>query len=360
MKTFVFFLLFLAIPASSKEIFNQNKLPTCPSPDKSQPEEWIVGSQYGPGRRIANWHNCYGRYETDNRDHRGEASVYEGEFKNGRLHGAGRKKTDSGFVQEGIWENGILIRKAKLDSYNEENQQQQSAAERLRIEEVTRKEQQDAIERARHQLAEERRRLEEEKRRQAENKKDNNSDKQPAIADSRRRLALVIGNAAYKNSPLRNPTNDADLISNALSSSSFIVSRYDNLTYAKMREVVRNFGERLNRGDVGLFYFSGHAVQYRGKNYLLPINEDLKHADEIPSTAMDIDFVLAKMETAKNDLNIVILDACRNNPLSSEARNLDRGLTTVSAAKGTFIAFATSPGNVALDGTGRNSPYTKT
>jgi uncharacterized caspase-like protein len=172
-------------------------------------------------------------------------------------------------------------------------------------------------------------------------------------------LALVIGNAGYKNSPLRNPTNDADLISNALSSSGFIVSRYDNLTYTKMREVVRTFGEKLSRGDVGLFYFSGHAVQYRGKNYLLPINDDLKHPNEIPSTALDIDFVLAKMETAKNDLNIVILDACRNNPLGSEARNLDRGLTTISAAKGTFIAFATSPGNVALDGTGRNSPYTK-
>lgn len=170
---------------------------------------------------------------------------------------------------------------------------------------------------------------------------------------------MVIGNAQYKNSPLRNPINDARDISDALTTSGFIVSRYENLTYSKMREAVRDFGEKLNRGDVGLFYFAGHAVQYRGKNYLLPTNEDLKHSDEIPSSSLDIDFVLAKMESAKNDLNIVILDACRNNPLGAESRSLDRGLTNVSAAKGTFIAFATSPGNVALDGDGKNSPYTK-
>ena len=239
-------------------------------------------------------------------------------------------------------------------------ERQQLAIQSKRLEEEKRKQEQQAateLESQRQQLAEERRRIEEEKRQQQAEK--NIPNKQHAANDSRRRLALVIGNAAYKNSPLRNPINDADLISNALSGSGFIVSRYDNLTYAKMREVVRTFGEKLNRGDVGLFYFSGHAVQYRGKNYLLPVNEDLKHVDEIPSTAMDIDFVLAKMETAKNDLNIVILDACRNNPLGSETRNLDRGLTTISAAKGTFIAFATSPGNVALDGSGSNSPYTK-
>jgi hypothetical protein len=217
------------------------------------------------------------------------------------------------------------------------------------------------LEQERQRLAEERRRFEEEKSRSSvqdtvENIRDNNS---AITKDNRRRLALVIGNAAYKNSPLRNPVNDANLISSVLSSSGFAVSRYENLTYSKMREVVRDFGAKLNRGDVGLFYYSGHAVQYRGKNYLLPINDDLKHSDEIPSSSLDMDFVLAKMESANNDLNIVILDACRNNPLGAEARNIDRGLTNVSAAKGTFIAFATSPGNVAIDGSGTNSPYTK-
>ena len=218
----------------------------------------------------------------------------------------------------------------------------------------------EALERERQRLAEERRRFEQEKA-QAQNADDveqiRNSSTIPQ--DSRRRLALVIGNAAYKNSPLRNPVNDANLISTSLAASGFTITRYENLTYSKMREAVRIFGEKLGRGDVGLFYFSGHAVQYRGKNYLLPVNEDLRHSDEIPSSALDVDFVLAKMESANNDLNIVVLDACRNNPLGADSRNLDRGLTTVNAAKGTFIAFATSPGNVAIDGVGGNSPYTK-
>jgi hypothetical protein len=312
--------------------------------------EYRNDKKHGQGKyTFADGSEYVGELSNDNMNGNGtliwpNGDRYIGAWKDGQMHGEGITLAKDGRKFEGIYENSKFISEAKVNIPNL-NHRITTDADRA------------DMERQRQQLVEERRRIEEEKRQQqAEN---NNPNKQTTITDSRRRLALVIGNAAYRNSPLRNPTNDADIISNALSSSGFIVSRYDNLTYAKMREVVRTFGEKLNRGDVGLFYFSGHAVQYRGKNYLLPINEDLKHADEIPSTAMDIDFVLAKMETAKNDLNIVILDACRNNPLGSEARNLDRGLTTISAAKGTFIAFATSPGNVALDGTGRNSPYTK-
>ena len=385
MRLLPVFLLIFSCVAWSQEFNNPNKLPACPTPDYSKNTDY---------ERFAKWTNCWGRYRVEldatykgdvlegewkngsldgqgiythangNRyqgeykegkshgqgtyyhlaDNQFKGDRYQGEFKDYKKHGQGIFTKANGTRYEGIFEDDKFIREAKVNLPNLSNN---IATNTDRID----------IDRERQQLAEERRRLEEEKRQQqAEN---TNPNKQPAVNDSRRRLALVIGNASYKNSPLRNPTNDADLISNALSSSGFIVSRYDNLTYTKMREVVRTFGEKLNRGDVGLFYFSGHAVQYRGKNYLLPINEDLKYADEIPSTAMDIDFVLAKMETAKNDLNIVILDACRNNPLGSEARNLDRGLTTINAAKGTFIAFATSPGNVALDGAGRNSPYTK-
>ena len=290
---------------------------------------------------------------------------YRGYWLNDSPHGEGiftyadGREPEEGYFKKGVFVEAAKVNFAKDDRGNVNQNRQQLPEERRRAEEDShRQEQQAAIERDRQKIEEERRRLAEEKR-QLEQAKNNNLNKQPAFTDSRRRLALVIGNAAYKNSPLRNPINDADLISNALSGSGFIVSRYDNLTYAKMREVVRAFGEKLNRGDVGLFYFSGHAVQYRGKNYLLPINEDLKHSDEIPSSALDVDFVLAKMETAKNDLNIVILDSCRNNPLGAESRNIDRGLTMINAAKGTFIAFATSPGNVALDGSGSNSPYTK-
>ena len=388
MRLLPIFLLMFSCLAFGQELKNPNKLPLCPKNKNARYHncwgtytdangdkyvgEWKDGKVHGQGTTIyANGHKYVGEFKDGNKHGQGtytnangdkyvgewkddkvhgqgtiyaQGDIHIGEFKDGNMHGQGILTKADGTRLEGIWENNEFIREAKVDLPGLNNN---AANNTDRTD----------IDRERQQLAEERRRLEEEKRQQQAEK--NNPNKQPAVTDSRRRLALVIGNASYKNSPLRNPTNDADLISSALSSSSFIVSRYDNLTYQKMREVVRTFGEKLTREDVGLFYFSGHGVQYRGKNYLLPIDFDFKHADEIPSTSVDIDQVLAKMETAKNDLNIVILDACRNSPLGSEARNLDRGLTTISAAKGTFVAFATSPGNIALDGTGRNSPYTK-
>lgn len=355
MRLLILLIVFVAAPVWSQELNNPNKLKPCPSD------------------RYAHYHNCWGFHEDTARKYEGEwinnrydgigihteykphssfeeknmRNRYIGQFKENLRHGQGIYYSIYGKRLEGIWENDAFVREAKVNLSNINSN-------------ITDNINSTQLDRENLQLAEERQRLEQQKRQQdSQTEKDTPINKPSVINDGRRRVALVIGNAAYKNAPLRNPTNDADLISKTLTASGFLVSQHDNLTYAKMREVVRTFGEKLSKGDVGLFYYSGHAVQYRGKNYLLPINEDLKHADEIPSTAMDIDFVLAKMETAKNDLNIVILDACRNNPLGSEARNLDRGLTTISAAKGTFIAFATSPGNVALDGTGRNSPYTK-
>jgi hypothetical protein len=395
---------------------NPNKLPMCPAEDSQK----LMDT--GNGGRTEKWHNCWARYEykvsihtvyegewqfgrpfgygsviapqrppfagnvqeltwdgkvtgsgkvtfQDGGTYEGDmvlgnrqgfglysssgGSRYRGFWKNDAPNGTGIYAWADGQREEGVFVNGTLKESKKVSLPGENLANLKENIENQPYQSLT-----TGIDRDRQQQALEfRKQAEEEKRQQQA--EINNPNKNSAITDSRRRLALVIGNAAYKNSPLRNPTSDANLISSALSSSGFIVDRYHNLTYAKMREAVRTFGEKLSRGDVGLFYFSGHAVQYRGKNYLLPISEDLKYADEIPSTAMDIDFVLAKMETAKNDLNIVVLDACRNNPWGSEARNLERGLTTINAAKGTFIAFATSPGNVALDGAGSNSPYTK-
>ncbi len=308
--------------------------------------------------------------------------TYQGQFSDNKRTGRGLYTYANGSRKEGIWKNGEfqysekIILAELIPKYLKEknsldiNVLRNKLSSEPRLSDITNSPSQDTklvenrtrddIVREKQQLADERRKLEEERRQQQANNSNISTDKkQSQVNDTRRRLALVIGNAQYKNSPLRNPINDARDISDALTASGFAVSRYENLNYSKMREVVRDFGERLNRGDVGLFYFSGHAVQYRGKNYLLPINEDLKHSDEIPSSSLDVDFVLAKMESAKNDLNIVILDACRNNPIGAESRSLERGLTNISAAKGTFIAFATSPGNVALDGDGKNSPYTK-
>ena len=181
----------------------------------------------------------------------------------------------------------------------------------------------------------------------------------PDIGLVGKRLALIIGNASYNTiSPLENPINDVRLMSNALKSSGFDVIKYENLDLRQMQNAVRDFGSKLGKNDVGLFYFAGHGVQVKGKNYLIPVRENIKKSFEVPSSALDADLVLATMENAKNNLNIMILDACRS-PFPGEARSLNRGLATLDAAKGTLIAYATAPGKEALDGQGNNSPYTK-
>jgi hypothetical protein len=174
-----------------------------------------------------------------------------------------------------------------------------------------------------------------------------------------RRFALVIGNSNYSSvSVLPNATNDSREVAKALQSSGFEVTKLDNADLRQMQDAVRNFGNRLGRNDVGLFYFAGHGVQVKGKNYLIPIRENIKNSFEVPSSSLDADLVLATMENAKNNLNIMILDACRA-PFPGESRSLSRGLATLDAAKGTLIAFASAPGKEALDGQGNNSPYTK-
>jgi len=174
-----------------------------------------------------------------------------------------------------------------------------------------------------------------------------------------KRYALVIGNSDYKSVPkLPNSVNDANEIAKALQATGFNVSKYENIDLRMMQDVIRNFGSKLGRNDVGLFYFAGHGVQVKGKNYLIPVGENIKKSFEVPSSAIDADLVLATMEDAKNNLNIVILDACRS-PFPGEGRSVGRGLATLDAAKGTLIAYATAPGKEALDGQGTNSPYTK-
>jgi hypothetical protein len=181
----------------------------------------------------------------------------------------------------------------------------------------------------------------------------------PPTINQGRRVALVIGNASYSSVPqLINPTNDAREVTRALQATGFEVIRLENADLRQMQDAVRSFGNRLSKNDVGLFYFSGHGVQVKGKNYLIPVRENIKQSFEVPSGAIDADLVLATMENAKNNLNIMILDACRS-PFPGEARSLSRGLATLDAAKGTLIAYATAPGKEALDGQGSNSPYTK-
>ncbi len=173
-----------------------------------------------------------------------------------------------------------------------------------------------------------------------------------------KRVALVIGNNEYKEAPLRNPTHDAEDIANVLRGLGFIVQTKINADQREMDEAVREFVREIQNGDVGLFYFSGHGVQVRGENYLIPVGSPIESETDVRYRAVNAGLILGKMEESRNRTNIFILDACRNNPFKGY-RSLSKGLTMMDAPVGTFIAYATAPGSVAADGTDRNSPYAK-
>jgi hypothetical protein len=179
-------------------------------------------------------------------------------------------------------------------------------------------------------------------------------------AKPERRLALVIGNAAYATSPLRNPTNDARALAGALKSLGFEVTAHENLGQREMRRAILDFGTRLREGGVGLFYFAGHGLQVNGRNYLVPVDAVIASEAEVEVEVEGIDVasVLARMETARNRVNLVILDACRDNPFARSFRSAARGLAAIDAPSGTLIAYATAPGRVARDGEGANGLYT--
>jgi PQQ-dependent catabolism-associated CXXCW motif protein len=173
------------------------------------------------------------------------------------------------------------------------------------------------------------------------------------------RLALVIGNSAYKIDPLRNPANDADDMARALQSLGFQVTLRKDATYRQMVEAINEFGRELKKGGIGLFYFAGHGVQSKGRNYLVPVNANVASEEELEFETVDAYRMLAVMDQAGNRVNIVILDACRNNPYARSFRSAARGLAQMDAAKGSYVAFATAPGSVAADGTGNNGLYTE-
>ncbi len=174
-----------------------------------------------------------------------------------------------------------------------------------------------------------------------------------------RRVALVIGNSAYRTSPLRNPVRDARAMAKVLSETGFSVTLIEDGSQTGMRRAIRSFGDELARGGAGLFFYAGHGMQVQGKNYLIPVNADIEREDEIEDQAVDANLVLSKMDTARNSLNIMILDACRNNPFQRSFRSGQRGLAQMDAPSGTLISFATAPGSVASDGEGENGLFTK-
>lgn len=176
---------------------------------------------------------------------------------------------------------------------------------------------------------------------------------------SEQRLALVIGNAQYKTiSPLRNPINDARAMAQALKDSGFRVSLLENASRRDMLRAINEFGRNLVRGGVGLFYYAGHGVQSNGNNYLIPLGASIERQIDLEYEAVNVGRILAEMGEAKNRLNLVILDACRNNPYASEFRSANAGLAQISAPTGSLLAYATAPGKAAADGDGANGLYT--
>jgi len=187
-------------------------------------------------------------------------------------------------------------------------------------------------------------------------------------ASAEKRVALIIGNSAYQQAgTLANPVNDAKEMAAALQDLGFVVLLGLDLDKRAFDVKVRDFSRALADADTGVFFYAGHGLQIAGRNYLIPIDAQLQRERDVDFEAVGLEFILKQMELEREGkTNIVFLDACRDNPL---ARNLARsmgtrsasvgqGLAQVQTGVGTFIAYSTQPGNVALDGDGRNSPFT--
>ncbi|MBI3708438.1 MAG: caspase family protein, partial [Proteobacteria bacterium] len=173
------------------------------------------------------------------------------------------------------------------------------------------------------------------------------------------RVALVIGNGTYqKAEALRNPVNDAHGMAAALRSFGFDVIVKENAGRRAMIEGLREFAGKLAPGGVGLFFYAGHGLQAKGANYLVPVDAVLTAEDDLRYEAVDVNDVLGRMEEARVQLSLVILDACRDNPFLRGSRSVARGMAQIDAARGTFIAYATAPGKTAADGDGENGLYT--
>lgn len=179
-----------------------------------------------------------------------------------------------------------------------------------------------------------------------------------------RRVALVIGNGNYQfpdSLPkLTNPVNDAEDVAGALRGFGFEVLHYKNLNQEGMDQAIAEFGSRIGGSEAALFYYAGHGMQVKNQNYLMPVNSRLESEASVPYQGVNLNRILDEMDNGKSAANILILDACRNNPISGKFRSgSSRGLAAPgSVPRGTVIVFATDPGNVASDGAGRNGLFT--
>ena len=182
--------------------------------------------------------------------------------------------------------------------------------------------------------------------------------KPSASFGSERRVALVIGNATYKNSPLKNPVNDARDMAVKLRGLGFTVIERNNLVVKQIGSTLREFRSKLTPGSVALVYYAGHGLQIKGDNYFPTVDADITGEEDVPNQSLAMKQIMDVLGDAKTRLNLVFLDACRDNPYSRSFRSASKGLSKENAPSGTLISFATRPGSVAADGVGRNGLYT--
>jgi hypothetical protein len=175
------------------------------------------------------------------------------------------------------------------------------------------------------------------------------------------RLALIIGNSSYRESPLVNPANDAKAVSGLFTQAGFTVDSHLNATRTDMMTAIDRFGIAAKRAETKLvvFYYAGHGAQLDWRNYLLPIDAVVERQEDMKQRCVDLNLLLGQFSAAKDKTFVIILDACRNNPFGKSYRPDQKGLSQFDAPVGSLLAYATSPGNVASDGDGQNGLYTE-
>jgi hypothetical protein len=179
----------------------------------------------------------------------------------------------------------------------------------------------------------------------------------PAAAADR--VALLIGNNNYASTPLRNAANDARDLGEALKELGFQVIVRENATRKDMIDAIREFGQAIDGANAALFFYAGHAMQFKDRNYLIPIDAAMGSEEDITFFSVEVGQIFDRMDRARTKFNFIILDACRDNPFASSFKVSSQGLAQMSSPTGTLIAYATAPGSVAADGFGRNGIYTK-
>ena len=194
-----------------------------------------------------------------------------------------------------------------------------------------------------------------------------------AVAAEEARLALVIGNGAYKEGALKNPVNDSRAVAAALRSLGFEVIERENTTLRDLVTALQDFSIRARNAQVRMLYYAGHGMQVKGRNYLIPVDASLATEEEVPRKSADVNDLLDRLAELRSGMNLVVLDACRNNPfnnlptLTADGRRIRNralgdsgGLAAVEAPHGTLVAFSTAPGTVAIDSSRQgHSVYTK-